>query len=75
MRAAAIVSLLGGCCCPLVAREPSAVFYVYVAGRRPADGRCPAEGNMEALAQLGGYLVLVLMAALIVAAIEILNHH
>jgi hypothetical protein len=29
---------------------------------------------MEALAQLGGYLVLILMAALIVAAIEILNH-
>ena len=34
----------------------------------------PRGGNMEALAQLGGYLVLVLMAALIVAAIEILNH-
>jgi len=29
---------------------------------------------MEALAQVGGYLVLVLMAALIVAAIEIINH-
>ena len=28
---------------------------------------------MEALAQLGGYLVLVVMAALIVAAIEALN--
>jgi hypothetical protein len=36
--------------------------------------RHPAEANMEALAQLGGYLVLVLMAALIVAAVEILNH-
>jgi hypothetical protein len=29
---------------------------------------------MEALAQIGGYLLLVLMTALIVAAIEILNH-
>jgi hypothetical protein len=29
---------------------------------------------MEALAQVGGYLVLILMAALIVAAIEIINH-
>ena len=29
---------------------------------------------MEALAQLSGYLLLVLMAALIVAAIEILNN-
>ena len=29
---------------------------------------------MEALAQLGGYVLLVLMAALIVAAVEILNH-
>ena len=29
---------------------------------------------MEALAQLGGYLLLVVMAALIVAAVEILNH-
>jgi hypothetical protein len=29
---------------------------------------------MEALAQLGGYLLLILMAALIVAAIETLNH-
>ena len=28
---------------------------------------------MEALAQLGGYLVLIVMAALIVAAIEALN--
>lgn len=29
---------------------------------------------MEALAPLGGYLLLVLMAALIVAAVEIINH-
>jgi hypothetical protein len=29
---------------------------------------------MEALAQLGGYLLVVLLAALIVAAVEILNH-
>lgn len=29
---------------------------------------------MEALAQLGGYLVLIVMAALIVAAVEIINH-
>ena len=34
----------------------------------------PREGTMEALAQLGGYLLLILMAALIVAAVEILNH-
>jgi hypothetical protein len=29
---------------------------------------------METLAQLSGYLLIVLMAALIVAAIEALNH-
>jgi len=29
---------------------------------------------MEALAQLGGYLLLIVMAALIVAAVEIINH-
>jgi hypothetical protein len=29
---------------------------------------------MEAWAQIGGYLLLVLMTALIVAAVEILNH-
>ena len=74
MRAAAIVSLLGPPRCSLVAQGRSALFYVYVA--RAQTGRCrhPVEGNMEALAQLGGYLVLVLMAALIVAAVEILNH-
>ena len=32
------------------------------------------EGTMEALAQLSGYLLLILMAALIVAAVETFNN-
>lgn len=57
---------------PLAAREPSVVFYVYAARMRGLAA-CPAEEHMEALTQLSGYLLLVLMAALIVAAIEALN--
>ena len=74
MCAAAIVSLLGRHRCSLTAHGQSALFYVYVARVRAGGCRRPVEGNMEALAQVGGYLVLVLMAALIVAAIEIINH-